>query len=289
MFRMSLSAFTKDESFPFYIQYGVHEEPLYLHGHDNYFELVIVLSGTAVHIVDGERYSAKKGDVFVIGSDTEHGYDEPENFRICNIMFRKSVLDEVSEDLAGSVGFQALFVVEPNASMKKTFCSSLHLGSVEFSRISQLIHNMNCEYTSNLTGRIAMLKACFQTLVVTLSRLYDFEKISENKDMLKLAKVLAYIHTNYTSDVKVSKLAEIANYSQRQLIRLFHSTFDCVPSEYITQLRMQTARDMLIDGRMSVAEMAAQCGYTESNYFSRIFRKYNGLSPTEYREHFVKK
>ena len=58
MFRMPLEAFTQDESFPFFIQYGEHEESMYLHGHDAYLELVIVLSGSATHIVDNERYPA---------------------------------------------------------------------------------------------------------------------------------------------------------------------------------------------------------------------------------------
>ena len=56
MFRMPLEAFTQDEDFPFFIQYGEHDEPLFLHAHDSYVELVIVLSGSAVHIVDGEKY-----------------------------------------------------------------------------------------------------------------------------------------------------------------------------------------------------------------------------------------
>ena len=58
MFRMPLEAFTQDESFPFFIQYGEHEESMYLHGHDAYLELVIVLSGSATHIVDhGNQFS----------------------------------------------------------------------------------------------------------------------------------------------------------------------------------------------------------------------------------------
>ena len=72
MFRMPLSAFLQDESFPFFIQYGIHKEPLYLHSHDNFSELVIVLSGSAEHIVDSERYRIRKGDVFVISDETEH-------------------------------------------------------------------------------------------------------------------------------------------------------------------------------------------------------------------------
>ena len=48
-----LNWFTQDETFPFFIQYGTHDEDLCLHTHADFSELVIVLSGTATHVVDG--------------------------------------------------------------------------------------------------------------------------------------------------------------------------------------------------------------------------------------------
>ena len=56
MFKMPLEAFTRDESFPFFIQFGRHDTDVFPHGHDDYSELVIVLNGSASHIVDGERW-----------------------------------------------------------------------------------------------------------------------------------------------------------------------------------------------------------------------------------------
>ena len=127
MFRMPLEAFTKDEEFPFFIDYGEHSEPLFLHAHDSYIELVIVLSRSAIHIVDGEEYPIRKGSVFVIAEDTEHSYDSPVDFHICNIMFRKKFLDMTAFDIAGTPGFQALFVLEPQRSKTKGFTSCLKL------------------------------------------------------------------------------------------------------------------------------------------------------------------
>ena len=77
-----LNWFTQDETFPFFIQYGTHDEDLCLHTHADFSELVIVLSGTATHVVDGEEYPIRKGDVFVIRNNTAHGYKHPKNFHI---------------------------------------------------------------------------------------------------------------------------------------------------------------------------------------------------------------
>ena len=61
---MYLGYFTKDEEFPFFIQYGYHETPLDFHKHTDFLELVIVLSGSAMHHVNNDdAYFIKKGDI----------------------------------------------------------------------------------------------------------------------------------------------------------------------------------------------------------------------------------
>ena len=63
MNNMWLNYFTKDDSFPFFIQYGGHEDTMFIHGHEDFSELVVVMDGTAEHIVENERFRIKKGDV----------------------------------------------------------------------------------------------------------------------------------------------------------------------------------------------------------------------------------
>ena len=282
--KMPLEAFTKDENFPFFIQFGKHDEPMYLHEHDSYYELVTVMSGKAVHIVDGERCMISEGDVFVIGPDTVHGYEEPADFRICNIMFRRSFLDAASMDISASAGFHALFVLEPAASRKNGFCSNLHLSPENFSAVRKILKQIHEEYYSGNEGRKTMIKGDFLRLVVVLSRLYDVSSVNTGKRFIKLAGPLAYIEQNLSGEITVEELAALANYSQRHLIRLFREAFDCVPSVYIARLRMQNARELLTDTDMMISEIALKCGYTDSNLFSRIFRKYNGVSPSRFRE-----
>ena len=57
-----LNWYTSDEMFPFFIQLGGHTEDLYLHSHKDFSELVIVLSGTAMHTLEDEEYLLRKGD-----------------------------------------------------------------------------------------------------------------------------------------------------------------------------------------------------------------------------------
>ncbi len=284
MFRMPLQAFTQDEDFPFFIHYGEHDEPLFLHAHDAYVELVIVLSGSAVHIVDGESYPIRKGNVFVIAEDTEHGYDDPENFRICNIMFRKSILDTNSLDIAGSTGFQALFVLEPQNSKLKGFTSYMDMLPDEQLRIGEMIAALHTEYHSRASGWQTMVRAKFLCLVVELSRMYDTSRIEKDTGIVKLAPALAYIERHFQEDITVMELAGLTHYSERQFLRLFKEATGYRPMQYITRLRIQTACRLLCETELNVTEIAERCGYTDSSYFSRVFQQKCGIRPKAYRK-----
>ncbi|MCR5718201.1 MAG: AraC family transcriptional regulator [Oscillospiraceae bacterium] len=284
MFRMPLESFTQDEQFPFYIQYGVHEKAMYLHGHDAYLELVIVLSGHAVHIVDGEQYPIGKGDVFVIGEETEHGYDAPEHFRICNIMFRQRFLEPKALDIAGTPGFQALFVLEPQRSRNTGFTSHLKLLPDEQHLITDQLRRLHEEYHNRIPGWQTMVRAEFLRLVVMLSRLYDTNRIDANAGIVKLAPALAYIEAHFREELSISGLAELAHYSERQFLRLFKEAVGILPLQYITKLRMKTACVLLKETDLSITEIAGRCGYPDSSYFGRVFSQIFGVSPKTYRK-----
>lgn len=288
MIKLPLNIFTQDESFPFFIQYGEHKEDLYIHSHENFSELVIVLNGSAEHIVDNENYRISKGDVFVISDETVHGYTDVKDFRICNIMFDPMFFITPELDIAESAGFQALFVLEPHCSRTKHFASRLKLDFNAFMQINHLIEKLYGEYTEKQTGWKTMVKSDFLNLAVMLSRLYNVEKITDETGIIKLAEAIAYIEKNYAEPISVSGLAKLSNYSERQFIRLFKETLGCIPIDYITNLRMQKARELLKTSSLPITEIASRCGYNDSNYFSRTFKKHNTETPSEYRTNFRK-
>ena len=139
-----LNWFTQDETFPFFIQYGTHDEDLCLHTHADFSELVIVLSGTATHVVDGEEYPIRKGDVFVISNNTAHGYKHPKNFHICNIMFHLSYFLDYQSDIKTTAGFHALFVIEPTLTKTQGFKRQLTLNLAQYEEI----HTLNTKLSS---------------------------------------------------------------------------------------------------------------------------------------------
>lgn len=284
MFEMKLSYFTTDESFPLFIQYGYHDEGIFSHTHKDFSELVIVMKGSAKHIVDDEKFFIKKGDVFVISNDTFHGYEETENFRICNVMYQPEILFSSDYDVKKNAGFHALFVLEPYFTKEYTFKSRLMLKPKDFDRINLLIDFMVSEYENKFDGWQTILGANFMTLVTMLSRLYSFDNKPGKCNLINIAKSISYMESHYIEDIPIDVLAEISHYSPRHFTRIFSETYNTTPLNYILSLRINKACSLLKENSLTISNIALQCGFNDNNYFSRIFKKRIGLTPKQFRD-----
>lgn len=280
---MFLYYFTNDADFPFFIQYGLHDAPMFLHSHRDFYELVIVLEGSATHVVDDEKYTVSKGDVFVIGQSTVHAYTDTDNLRICNLMFRPDFFDNPAFDVRSSPGFHALFILEPYISKEHSFKSRLKLNLVDYGRIQAMIADLIQDYTTKPSGYRTFFMCKFMELVVRLSRLYELAPELEKGNLLSLSVPVAYMEQNYCENITLDFLASQAGFSVRHFTRLFQNAYHTPPSAYLMKLRLQKASSLLSGSSLSISEVAFQSGFEDSNYFTRQFKKHFGVTPSQYR------
>ncbi|MDE5859765.1 MAG: AraC family transcriptional regulator [Oscillospiraceae bacterium] len=119
----------------------------------------------------------------------------------------------------------------------------------------------------------------------------EFYRIAHDKNMSGgndrsniLMPVLNYIDDNFRSDFPLTVLAEKAGVSSQHLCRIFKETMNVRPMEYLTRRRLQEAKRLLTETDISVADIGFQTGFSDAGYFSTVFRKYEGVSPVEYRK-----
>ncbi len=92
------------------------------------------------------------------------------------------------------------------------------------------------------------------------------------------------IKSDFTSpDLSVSELAGICGISEVYFRKIFSDKYGVTPKEYITNLKINHAKDLLKSGMFSVSDTAVLCGYTEQCHFSREFKKRTGESPSNYK------
>jgi len=280
---MYLKYFTKDDNFPFFIQYGEHNIDLPLHCHVDFSELVIVLKGTATHIVDSEEYCIKKGDVFVINGNTCHGYKNTCDFKICNIMYKSEHLHQVGNDLKKASGYQALFVIEPFLAKEHNFKSKLQLILFDYEKVKEIISDITGEFQNKYQGYQTMIYSHFMKLVVILSRQYDLISSDIMDNRINIAKAISYMENNFQKEIDLKDLADKANLSVRHFNRIFKENYKTTPMSYILKLRIQYGCSLLRKSNLNISDVAYESGFEDSNYFSRQFKKAIGSSPKDYR------
>lgn len=78
-------------------------------------------------------------------------------------------------------------------------------------------------------------------------------------------------------------VARVMNYSEAYFCKLFKQCFSCNFTAYLTQIRMDAAKKLLAQPTVNVKDIGEAVGYSDSNYFAKVFKRYTGFTPTEYR------
>ena len=109
----------------------------------------------------------------------------------------------------------------------------------------------------------------------------------EDHTTLRLSQVReiidAYIRDHYAEELSMQDVARVMNYSDAYFCKLFKQCFKVNFSAYLNEFRIAKAKELLQTTRLNVREVSVACGYSDSNYFARVFKRVTGMTPTEYR------
>ena len=128
--------------------------------------------------------------------------------------------------------------------------------------------------------RIACLEQVYRIILMLLKSSKKAYLPTSRKESLN--DVLSYIAENYNRNIKNEELARLTPYSTVYFRKLFTETTGMSPITYIHTLRIQKAKEMLQSDYGNISDIAYTLGYTNIYEFSRMFKKYTGLSPTHY-------
>jgi AraC-like DNA-binding protein/mannose-6-phosphate isomerase-like protein (cupin superfamily) len=280
--REEYAAWLADPSLPINVDYEDPQPEIPLHEHA-FDELVVVLAGTAIHLIDGQEYPVRAGNIFVVKRGSVHNYRDPEGFALVNIIFDAKKLDMDHWDIRELPGYHVLFSLEPAFRDRHQFRSQLTLEGAMFTQVSELVKDLAAVVTDKEPGYRILTKALFMQLVIMLSKCYSYTPETDTTDLLRLGYAIAYIESHYPEKTSSKQLADLAHMTVRTFQRTFQQCMLMTPSDYITQVRVRTAAHLLKESDFSVTEIAMNCGFSDSNYFSRIFSRSMGITPSKYR------
>ena len=104
-----------------------------------------------------------------------------------------------------------------------------------------------------------------------------------------VAVIKDYIDSNYCTNIKITMFAEKYFFSIEYLTKLFKSKYGYSIYEYVLKLRMERAKELLMHEENKIIDISKRLGYTDNHYFSKAFRNYYGVSPSQYRKQYLEK
>lgn len=239
------------------------------HWHER-IELLLLEEGSMYLTVEGKTWQAKAGDVALIPPGAVHTArtdNEP--------VFYHVVIFDVNTFLTDVRGNRRL--IQPIISGKAIFPNVIHEPqAVHAIRSLVDMYRAGENYSSLfLTSYIYLF---FGLLYQNLAPETAAPPVSDNNFL----EVLNYIDAHFTEPLSVAEISERFGYAESHFCRRFKATLGLTPTHYIRTLRMEEAKRLLEEGKRSISEVAAACGFPDSGYFTRCFKKVYGYAPSRY-------
>lgn len=235
-----------------------------LHWHEH-IELHYIISGALEGTVDQRTYVVREGDLAVFNGNVLHSGFCSSEVTTLVIIFRM-------EDLAGE--FADKNIVFQEMVSQDAFVKGLMTDIYE-------------EYERKEIGYLLVCKGKILQLISYLTRNYSHAMLTEKeslKHMKKLERlntVRHYIEHHYTEDITNGELAALIHLSEDRFNHLFKECLGVSPLQYMNEVRLDKAMQLLKSGRCGAAEVAGMVGFGDYNYFGRIFRRKFGVTPTQ--------
>lgn len=268
---------------PLYIRKGILSDypgkRAVCHWHDD-IELILLLSGKMNYYVNGKIIELKENDGILINTREMHyGYSvNGEDCVFICVLFQPSLLSACKkiyqsyvEPLLGTHSLSYLHLTDIN--------NSDILGEIK--KIWQLKEEQNSLYEMNVLGILYSLWSSFSSIS---SSVLDQVREDLPSDVAALRQMVSYIHSHYREDLSLQTIAMQANICKSKCCKVFKTQVNQSPIDFLNSYRLQVSTDMLTNTTMSISDIALDCGFNHLSYYSKLFLRCYGCTPSEYRK-----
>lgn len=253
------------------------------HWHDE-FEFGSLLRGSILYKTSRHEYILREGDGIFINSGTLH-YLHPLEPRE-NVLFQSQFFS--GEFLAGARGnLFDLKYIAPVQGQKLLDARPLYReNSRDASFLDKLLDASRIAQSDEAFSQLR-LRSLFSELWEDVYR-WAAETGSENapspySEDERIKDMLSFIQQNFSHRLTVRQIAGVIPISERECYRLFKKHLGISPVEYLTDIRLQKARELLIESDKCILDIALETGFGSSSYFGKIFKHQIGITPKAYR------
>ena len=261
--------------------------PFEHHGHSGchthtFFEFVYIERGFTLHTYNNITTILTPGDLFAMKPGDVHGYTSAYHTRLYNCLFASDALNAEMDSLKELPGLSCLFNQDQPSIWRR-----IHLDIAGRNEVQNYLEKMAWECLNKAIGWELHLQSMLINFLVLFARAYNHYykpgREEEAQYYNHVCRALSYIETGYKEDIFAGDIAAAAGLTADYLGRQFKHLTGLTTMEYLRTYRFAKAIELLRDQDMTVAQIAAEVGFDDPSYFTKLFKSLLGTSPSEYR------
>lgn len=235
-----------------------------MHWHE-FFELEVVFEGSATHIINNTEFELKAGSAYIITYCDFHQIIPHEDLKIFNLSFMPSQLNEklANEFYTSAVEFISFFDNESFNDICDIFKRALNYKSSDFPFEDILLNAVATEII------IYFLKHC--------------KSFSKSSTPIVIQQAINIINSNFCKNITLLQTAEKLNISPNYLGSLFKKQVGISFNRYLNNIKLEFACGQLLTSQKSIKKIALESGFCSVEYFLSVFKRYIGMTPTEFK------
>ncbi len=250
------------------------------HTHD-FAEFSYVFSGKCVHTIDGVDYPTQKGDLIFINYGSVHSVKTKDKVNYADILIKPEYIDE---SLAGTENAFSLLRLDDFKKFDEIINkenSLVHFQGEDREKIEMLISWLTDEQNKTLPGNSLVKKSAinlFLTMVFRKMALPMYKEDGISRELLQ------YIKENSRFNLSMSEAAKMCGYNSAYFSRLFKKNMGVNFTEYILDLRLWDAMEMLKNTDKPIEEIIGITGFSDRTKFFKKFYEKTKMTPKEFRK-----
>ncbi|WP_127836806.1 AraC family transcriptional regulator [Clostridium prolinivorans] len=236
----------------------------------NFHNLMLLYDGEAVFFKNGDMFKASKGDlIYYKPGDIREAYTFPSNPMKCfavEFLYTCPILNNSKWTLTNcDLPFKTIEKLEDEYLFRKLFDLFYELTNLKLS----------------IKGTTTIKERAVFTEILSLLFQYEKRPHYSYSNFKKVDKVINYMIQNYNQPITLKSLADYLQISPSYLGNIFKSITGKSVIDYLIHIRINKAKHFLKDG-LTVSETARKVGFNDVFYFSRAFKKYEGITPSQF-------
>ena len=273
-----------NNSFPcaHYVDFYRNKKEFYpWHWHEE-LEIAYVTKGSVTVSINDQKYTLQANEGIFINTGILHAYSGENDTEAImpNVLFKPSLIYATAESVYYQKYIKPLIF---STNLSHILLSPKNPWQTEvlmhIRKVFMLMDEKNYGYEFKIRSHLSELLL----LIIKNSPEPINDKVKSKTEVERVRKMLNFIQFNFSDNINLQQIADSVFISRRECLRCFRHIVGMSPIQYVIELRIQKAKQLLLETDLPISDIYIACGFQNQSYFAKIFKSKTGLSPMKFR------